>query len=80
MTTICHFRKYSLYEIYNADIVITSFNFLVNNKHLNSNKNYNLSNIFWYRIIVDEGHEIIHNSYELNYYHLKLDKKKKTNK
>jgi len=66
-----HYNKYTYFDIINADIIIISANFFFNcklNQHEKSdklfdiinifNKDVNIFNIFWYRVVIDEFHEI----------------------
>jgi SNF2 family DNA or RNA helicase len=69
-----HYKKYSYYELINADVVIVSSSFFTNcdldlTERINYltiiknifNKNVNIYNIFWHRVIIDEFHEITEN-------------------
>lgn len=66
-----HYKKYSYYDLVNTDIVIVSSNFFINcklNQHQKSNQLYNIKNVFnkdvnifhihWYRVVIDEYHEM----------------------
>lgn len=66
-----HYRKYSYYDLANADVIIVNANFFINCKldqHEYSNplnvilnifdKDVNIFNIYWYRVVIDEFHEI----------------------
>jgi len=71
LLTKAHYKKYTFFDIMNADVVIVSANFFINcnlNQHESydplSNiinifdKNVNIYNIYWHRIAIDEFHEI----------------------
>jgi len=66
-----HYNKYTYYDFIKADVVIVSSNFFFNckiNQHevfdplfnfVNIfNKDVNLFNLYWYRVVIDEYHEI----------------------
>lgn len=66
-----HYRKYSYYDLANADVIIVNANFFINcelDQHEYSNplnvisnifeKDVNIFNIYWYRVVIDEFHEI----------------------
>ena len=66
-----HYSKFTLFEFIKADVVIVSSNFFTNcklNQHELSDELYNIKNIFnkdvnifnvyWYRVVIDEYHEI----------------------
>ena len=66
-----HYYKYTYYDFALADVVIVNANFFINCKldqHEYSNplrvlndifnKNVNIFNIYWYRVVIDEFHEI----------------------
>jgi hypothetical protein len=66
-----HYRKYTYYDLATADVVIVNANFFINcnlNQHENYNplnvitnmfeKDVNIFNIYWYRVAIDEFHEI----------------------
>jgi DNA repair protein RAD5 len=66
-----HYYKYTFYDLMNADVVIVSSNFFINcklNQHeVNDslyiiknifNKDVNILNIYWHRVVIDEFHEI----------------------
>lgn len=66
-----HHRKYSYYDLANADVIIVKANFFINcklNQHENKNPlsviasmfecDVNIFNIYWYRVVIDEFHEI----------------------
>ncbi len=66
-----HYNKYTYFDIINADIIIVSSNFFFNcklNQHEKSDKLFdiinifntdvNIFNIFWFRVVIDEFHEI----------------------
>jgi len=66
-----HYYKYSYYDLATADVIIVNANFFINCKldqheYLNPmavlsdifNKNVNIFNIYWYRVVIDEFHEI----------------------
>jgi rubrerythrin len=71
LLTKVHYKKYTLFELVKADVVIVSSNFFVNcklNQHEQNdelynvknifNKDVNIFNIYWYRVVIDEYHEI----------------------
>lgn len=71
LLTKSHYKKFSYFDLANADVVIVNANFFVNcnlNQHekLNPefiiinifNKNVNIFNIYWHRVAIDEFHEI----------------------
>ena len=73
LKTIIHVRKCNYKQLCEADIVIASY-LIFNNKnyknHCNKDSGLNFHNIRWYRIIIDECHEIldnIYNSYKSRY-------------
>ena len=66
-----HYNKYTYYDFIKADVIIVSANFFFNckiNQHeefeplLNFvnifNKDVNLFNLYWHRVVIDEYHEI----------------------
>jgi hypothetical protein len=71
LLTKAHYKKYNYFNFINCDVVIVSANFFTNcklNQHeeidslniINNifNKDVNIFNIFWYRVVIDEFHEI----------------------
>lgn len=71
LLTKAHYKKYTYFDLANADVVIVSANFFVNcklNQHeefdpmlnvLNIfDKDVNIFNIYWHRVVIDEFHEI----------------------
>lgn len=69
-----HYRKYSYYELMNADVVIVLSRFFINcelDPHELTNRLFDITNIFekcvnifkiyWYRIAIDEFHEMENN-------------------
>jgi phage FluMu protein Com len=71
LLTKTHYHKFSYYDLANSDIVIVNANFFINcklNQHDKLNplliisnifkKNVNIFNIHWYRVVIDEFHEI----------------------
>ena len=64
ITTITQFKKYKLEDYQNADIILMGFNFLANERYLNKKESeIRLDKIYWYRLIIDEGHEILIDGY-----------------
>lgn len=64
ISSIIHFKKLNMETIKNIDVIIISYNFLINRNYKDFvNKNqYNpilFNNYLWNRIILDEGHEYI---------------------
>ena len=66
-----HYNKYTYYDLATADVIIVNANFFINCKldqHECSNpltvvldifnKSVNIFNIYWYRVVIDEFHEI----------------------
>ena len=66
-----HYRKYSYFDLTTADVVIINANFFTNcklNQHEYLNpllvilnmfeKDVNIFNVYWYRVVIDEFHEI----------------------
>ena len=71
LLTKVHYHKFTYYDLINADVVIINANFFINcnlNQHEKSNplaiitdifkNNVNIFNIYWYRVVIDEFHEI----------------------
>jgi len=58
LSTMAHIKKYTLQDIYNADVVLVSISLLENKKY-REQTDINLKKIRWYRVIVDEGHEVL---------------------
>jgi hypothetical protein len=71
LLTKIHHHKYSYYDFTNADVVIVNANFFINcnlNQHEQLNPlaiitdifttDVNIFNIYWYRVVIDEFHEI----------------------
>ena len=62
ITSITQYRVLTAGTLCNADIVIISYRFLINNnyrKHCECDDTCALEDIYWKRIILDEGHEIL---------------------
>ena len=60
LLTIRNYKKYTLEDYLNADIVLMGFKFMANKRYLDLEKSkLRLDDIFWHRIIVDEGHELL---------------------
>lgn len=66
-----HYHKFSYYDLATADVIIINANFFINCKldqheYLDPlsvlsdifNKDVNIFNIYWYRVVIDEFHEI----------------------
>jgi len=71
MLTKRHYNKYTCYELMNADVIIVNANFFFNckiNQHEEFDQLYsfinlfekdvNMFNLFWHRVVIDEYHEI----------------------
>jgi superfamily II DNA or RNA helicase len=71
LLTKVHYHKYTYYDLANADVIIINANFFINcnlNQHEESNplnvigdifeKDVNIFNIYWFRVVIDEFHEI----------------------
>lgn len=71
LLTKVHYHKYTYYDLANADVIIINANFFINcnlNQHEQINplnvikylfdKDVNIFNIYWYRVVIDEFHEI----------------------
>jgi SNF2 family DNA or RNA helicase len=71
MLTKRHYNKYSSFDIINSDIVIMNLNFFINckiNQHEGFDplynfinlfeKDVNVFNLFWHRVVIDEYHEL----------------------
>lgn len=71
LLTKVHYHKYTYYDLANADVIIINANFFINcnlNQHEESeslnvianifNKDANIFNIYWFRVVIDEFHEI----------------------
>jgi hypothetical protein len=71
LLTKAHYKKYTYFDFVNADVVIVSANFFTNcklNQHEEFdpmsiiidifNKDVNIFNIYWHRVVIDEFHEI----------------------
>ena len=62
ISTITHLKKLSINDLLYSDIIIISTNIIFNPKYYQLKHEmpcYDLSNIFWYRIILDECHEFL---------------------
>ena len=63
ITTITQYNKITKKDLYNADIVILSFTFIINERYLiKKETELCLDKIMWYRVIIDEGHELLVNT------------------
>lgn len=59
MSTMVHINKYSMNALCkDVDVVITSFS-LLSNKNYRDQTTIDLTKIYWHRVIVDEGHEVL---------------------
>jgi hypothetical protein len=71
LLTKSHYHKYTYYDLANADVIIINANFFINcnlNQHEYYNQLYiianifekdvNIFNIYWHRVVIDEFHEI----------------------
>lgn len=71
LLTKVHYHKYTYYDLANADVIIVNANFFINcnlNQHEESEplnviadifeKDVNIFNIYWHRVVIDEFHEI----------------------
>lgn len=62
ITTITQYNKITKKDLYNADIVILSFSFIINERYIiKKETELCLDKINWYRVIIDEGHELLVN-------------------
>jgi SWI/SNF-related matrix-associated actin-dependent regulator of chromatin subfamily A3 len=62
LMTITQYKKCTLDDYLNADIILMGFTFMVNKRYLdNEESKIRLENILWYRLIIDEGHELVIN-------------------
>ncbi len=86
LLTKAHYKKYTYYDFVCADVVIVSANFFTNcklNQHeeidpayniINLfNKDVNIFNIYWHRVVIDEFHEIEDSNLFLKLKFLKSD-------
>ena len=71
--SITHFKKINIDNIGNFDVIILSYDFLVNKRYLiYEQQNSNVDNVFliktynWKRVILDEGHEYVTSGTNLN--------------
>lgn len=71
LLTKVHYRKYTYFDLATADVIIINANFFINcnlDQHEGTNylnvmsnmfeKNVNIFNVYWYRVVIDEFHEI----------------------
>jgi SNF2 family DNA or RNA helicase len=58
ITTIVQLRNYTYKDLQNADVVIVSYPFLTN-RNYQTQEDLNLHKVFWHRVILDEGHEVL---------------------
>ena len=58
--TITQYKKYTLEDYLNADIVLAGYTFMCNARYLDEEESkLRLNDILWHRLIVDEGHELL---------------------
>jgi hypothetical protein len=58
--SITQYKKWSLEDYLDADVVITGFTFMSNERYLDTEEStLRFDEIMWHRIIVDEGHELL---------------------
>lgn len=58
LSTMVHINKYSMADLQDIDVVVVSFSLLTNKKYREQN-DVDLTKIYWHRVIVDEGHEVL---------------------
>ena len=68
ISTVVNYKKMmsNLALLCNADIIFISTNIFTNNNYVKAcaeEGNYALNEIYWHRIIFDEGHEVLHTYY-----------------
>ena len=76
ITSIVKFKKLTVDDFKNYDVIIISFNFITNKKYLEQN-NFKFTNLKWNRIIVDEAHELFNKNNMKRNYLYKLNSKYK---
>ena len=60
LLSITQYKKMSLEDYQNIDIILIGFTFLLNKRYLDEEESkLRLDKIMWHRIIVDEGHELL---------------------
>jgi len=67
ISNITQFKKISSQDYYKYDLIIISYNFIINKNYINycydnPNEDKLLHNFNWTRLILDEGHEFINDS------------------
>lgn len=58
LSTMVHINKYSMLDLREMDVVVVSFSLLTNKKY-REQTDVDLTKIYWHRVIVDEGHEVL---------------------
>ena len=58
LTTMTNINKHALIDLKDVDIVLVSINLLDNKKYREQEK-IKLDKIYWHRLIIDEGHEVL---------------------
>lgn len=67
ISTVVNYNKLmsNLPLLSNADVIFVSTNIFTNKNYIKESEkegNYSLNEIYWHRIIFDEGHEVLHNT------------------
>lgn len=61
LSTMIHVGKHTVSSLCQADVIVVSFSLLTNKNYREQSK-IDLTRIYWHRVIVDEGHEVlVHN-------------------
>jgi len=58
LSTMLHINKYSMSDLCDMDVIVVSFSLLTNKKY-REQESIDLTKIYWHRVIVDEGHEVL---------------------
>lgn len=58
MSTLAHVKKYSYSDLDQIDVVVASFSLFDNKNYINQDT-FQLNEVKWRRVIVDEGHEVL---------------------
>ena len=61
ISSITNYKKITIAELCNADVIVISYNFFVNQNYIEwaVGENPRLTDFYWKRIILDEGHEVL---------------------